>query len=175
MKKLIILILLNSCNPAFAKFQASISEYNFKTSADYRTIKSDYRPNISLGYFTQLDDLTFTLLTNRLTPLYRTDQIEKDNTYLSKQTLSYVDTISIGYLIKSFKIAPSLFLSRIDTKTKIYSNNQIINNKHSIGSLHGVSLSYFINKHVYTSFIIILPNHKFDLTTSEGLSVTLLF
>lgn len=169
MKKIITFLLLLSSN-AFAGFQVGSSIYTLNN--EQKTLKQSQQVNFNLGWSESIGNVFLTTGTNRLFTNTQLSVIDNKGYRITKETKAYVDSISAGYRIERF--IPSLYLARVDSRTKAYMQKQVYQNR-TISLIYGGALSYFLTKDIYGTVIFVAPETKQDLDASWGFSLTKTF
>lgn len=167
MKLILILILFFVSFNASAGFQTGTSIYQLNVKG---VDKSSQQANFNVGYGHIYKDVMFTASTNRL--LSNTQYSVSNNPRITTESKAKIDSFSCGYKIQKF--VPSLFISFVDLKQKSFTQ-KLIATRRKRAWVSGISVSYFITKDIYSSFIIVAPNDRLDLKTSTGLALTYLW
>ena len=169
MKKILFLLLLFS-NKAFAGLQVGSSIYTL--NSEQKTLRQNQQVNFNIGWAEAIGNVFLTTGTNRLLTNTQLSVIENNGYRITKESKAYVDHVAVGYRLGRF--VPSLYLARVDSRTKAYMQKQVFQNR-TISLIYGTALSYFLTKDVYSSFIFVAPETKQDLRASYGLSLTKIF
>jgi len=169
MRIILIFLLFFFSKNSFANPYLSFGAVYQKQTDKSFYLKEKILPTLSIGYFTNIKNLTATIQTNRISNFSNKEFIkskENGKAYELKSRLT-ADTISIGY--KFGKFNPAIFLSNVKSEKK--TKERKIN--HSI--LFGLNLNYFCSKNVSVATAIVAPNKELGLTIAGLLSLNYFF
>lgn len=169
MLRKISLILLLSCQTAFAGVVLSGSAINTRFNDKDFILQNNAAIAASYGYFLAKDNYTVTIQTNRfLESNNKQFVISRANgkTYELKSKLR-TDSLLIGYKFKQFN--PSVIITNSRLRRKI--SHAKVNNS----LLYGLNINYFMSKNHSISASYILLNKEFGLSSAVLLSINLFF
>lgn len=169
MRIILIFLLFFFSKNSFANPYLSVGAVYQKQNDKSFYLKEKILPTLSIGYFTNIKNLTATIQTNRISNFSNKEFIkskEDGKAYELKNRLT-ADTISIGY--KFNKLNPSFFVSNVKSEKK--TKQRKIN--HAI--IFGLNLNYFCAKNISVATAIVAPNKELGLTIAGLLSLNYFF
>jgi hypothetical protein len=169
MRIILIFLLFFFAKNSFANPYLSVGAVYQKQTDKSFYLKEKILPTASIGYFTNIKNLTATIQTNRISNFVNKEfvQNKKDGKAYELKSRLTSDTMSIGY--KFGKFNPAFFISNVKlekTITKRKINHAII---------FGLNLNYFCSKNVSVATAIVAPNDELGLTIAGLLSLNYFF
>lgn len=171
MKKILITILL-ILMPSFAhaKFLVNLSNTYAQFKDRNYKIPSTNTQGLSYGLFYNINNLTFSVQTNRFFDRNNKSYVvrKRDNQLTVLKSKFAIDTVSLGYRVK--KNIFSGLIMNVESKRNI---DKMQKNNHSV--LYGVNYSYILKKDVIISLSLIAPDKELNLKGALNSSINLLF
>jgi len=169
MRIILIFLLFFFSKNSFANPYLSLGAVYQKQNDKSFYLKEKILPTASIGYFTNIKNLTATIQTNRIANFVNKEFIKnkKDGKAYELKSRLTADSLSIGY--KFGKFNPAFFISNVrleKTITKRKINHAII---------FGLNLNYFCSKNVSVATAIVAPNYELGLTIAGLLSLNYFF
>jgi hypothetical protein len=169
MRIILIFLLFFLSKNSFANPYLTVGAVYQKQDDKSFYLKEKILPTASIGYFTNIKNLTGTIQTNRISNFVNKEFIKNKidgKAYELKSRLT-ADTISFGY--KFGKFNPAIFISNVKLQKTI--TKRKIN--HAI--LFGLNLNYFYSKNISVVTAIVAPNKELGLTVAGLLSLNYFF
>jgi hypothetical protein len=169
MRIILIFLLFFFAKNSFANPYLSVGAVYQKQNDKSFYLKEKILPTASIGYFTNIKNLTATIQTNRISNFSNKEFIKNKidgKAYELKSRLT-ADTVSIGY--KFGKFNPAFFISNVKlekTITKRKINHALI---------YGLNLNYFCGKNIAVATAIVAPNDELGLAIAGLLSLNYFF
>lgn len=169
MRIILIILLFFFAKNSFANPYLSLGAVYQKQTDKSFYLKEKILPTASIGYFTNIKNLTATIQTNRISNFVNKEFIKnkKDGKAYELKSRLTADTVSIGY--KFGKFNPAFFISNVKiekTITKRKINHAII---------FGLNLNYFYDKNIAVATAIVAPNDELGLIVAGLLSLNYFF
>ena len=162
----IFLILIKT---SYAGVFINLGTLNARQKDDNFNLQQSPKIYASYGVFTQANNYTLTIQTNRLLNITHHEYVQHKltNDAYKLKTKFRADSLLIGYKFQKFN--PNIVLSNVRLDRKIKTNKI----QHAI--LYGVNFNYFINKNLSLSTAFIAKNKKIGLTNATLLSINYYF
>jgi hypothetical protein len=169
MKIILIILLFFLSKNSFANPYLSVGTVYQKQNDKSFYLKEKILPTASIGYFTNIKNLTATIQTNRISNFVNKEFIKnkKDGKAYELKSRLTADTMSIGY--KFGKFNPAIFISNVKlekTITKRKINHALI---------YGLNFNYFYAKNIGVATAIVAPNDELGLAIAGLLSLNYFF
>lgn len=133
-------------------------------------VNSKILPTLQIGYFTDFNNITTQIQTNRIANLVERDfiKLKFNNVAFELKKRQTYDTLAIGYRLGNLN--PSIGVSNVKLERNIM-NQRYIN----YALVYSLNLNYFIDKNKAIQTSIFTKNKELGLTTSGLISFNYYF
>ena len=127
--------------------------------------------NLDVGSTVSYSNYLFNISTNRFLNQEQKFTVKSNGIRYRNESKVTTDTLLIGF---KEKLTPTIFLSNVDIRKKLYYNDTIIDSKKNNSWVYGFGIMYFANKNTNLAFNVIAPNVELDLEGGISLAISYL-